>query len=81
MRSAILILALGLSLSACQTLGGPKPDGVSNEWLAALKEIASDPRCAHTDRIQGNLGGLTGNNLSVFLERECPAQPQAPAAP
>jgi hypothetical protein len=36
------------------------------------KQIATDPRCGHTDRVQGNLGGVSGNNLAVFLERTCP---------
>jgi hypothetical protein len=42
------------------------------------KQIATDPRCSHTDRVQGNLGGLSGNALAVYLERTCPPAEAAP---
>jgi hypothetical protein len=71
----IVILAACVALSGCSSLtGAPNQTDV----IGALKEIASDPRCGHVDRIQGNLGGLGGNNLSVFLERTCPPAPAAP---
>lgn len=60
--------ALALALSGCSTTSG---SSISD----AIKEIASDPRCGHIDRIQGNLGGLSANNLSLFLERTCPPAP------
>lgn len=69
--SLVLALAATFALAACAGL----PGGGGSDVGAALKEIASDPRCGHVDRIQGNLGGLTGNNLSVFAERTCPAAP------
>jgi hypothetical protein len=68
----IAVTALSLSLGGCSSItGAPNQTDV----IGALKEIASDPRCGHVDRIQGNLGGLGGNNLSVFLERTCPPAP------
>jgi len=71
------ILACALILSACGTVTG----GTSNAQLSdTLKAIASDPRCGHTDRVQGDLGGL-GSGLHVFLERTCPAAVAAPGAP
>lgn len=83
-----ILLALALSASAaclagCGTLAG---GGSSlDTFNQTLKELATDPRCGHTDRLQGNLGGLTGNNLSVYLERTCPAamnpSPAAEPAP
>lgn len=60
-----------LSLAGCGTLQPGQTDLVK-----AVQEIAADPNCGHTDRISGNLGGLTGNNLNVFLERTCPARSQ-----
>ncbi len=78
-----IILALALSaaaacLAGCGTLtGGPSGLETFNQ---TLEKLATDPRCGHTDRLQGNLGGLTGNNLSVYLERTCPPA-QAPNAP
>lgn len=64
---------VALALAGCGTAGL----GAGNsDVIGTLKEIASDPRCAHTDRVSGNLGGLGGNNLNVFLERQCPL-PQA----
>lgn len=67
---SITLAAAALSLGACGTpLAGSKGQ---TDIVGALTTIASDPRCGHTDRISGNLGGLTGNNLNVFLERTCP---------
>jgi hypothetical protein len=73
MRKAILAL-LSLPLAGCAG-----PSGAAYADFA--KQIASDPKCGHTDRVQGNLGGLTGNNLAVYLERTCPAPAQAVSAP
>ncbi len=71
-----IVCVAALALTGCAGLPG---SGASNtDIVGALKEIASDPRCGHTDRLQGNLGGLGGNNLSVFLERTCPPAPAAP---
>lgn len=78
MRGILIVAAVSLAataLSACATLPGSGNADVVN----AIKEIATDPNCGHTDRISGNLGGLSGNNLNLFLERTCP--PRAPAAP
>lgn len=63
----VLIVAAALCLTACAS---------NANFHEAITEIASDPRCGHVDRIQGNLGGFGGNNLSVFLERTCPAAAQ-----
>ncbi|MGZ6016746.1 MAG: hypothetical protein ACXWKM_13480 [Phenylobacterium sp.] len=57
-------------LAACGTMGSAD----FQHFMDGVKEIASDPNCGHTDRIQGNLGGVTGNNLAVYLERTCPAR-------
>jgi hypothetical protein len=63
MRGTIVLLAL--LASGCSTAN-------SQSFADFAKQIASDPRCGHTDRVQGNLGGVTGNNLAVYLERVCP---------
>lgn len=73
----MLAAAAALSLGACAGL--PGGDGSASGVLSVLREVAMDPNCAHTDRVSGNLGGLTGNNLNVFLERTCPARPDPPA--
>ena len=65
MRLILACLAV-LSLEGCSTTG-------STDFATFLQQVASDPKCGHTDRVQGNLGGLTGNNLAVYLERTCPA--------
>lgn len=87
------LLALAFSTTACGTPGLPalsngavakaanaQTNAQTNDVVGAIKEIAKDPNCAHTDRLQGNLGGLSGNNLSVFVERVCPVRPVAPVA-
>lgn len=72
MRAAIMgaVALAALGLTGCASAGGA---GLA-QFNATLEKLASDPRCGHTDRLQGNLGGLTGNNLSVYLERTCPPQ-------
>jgi hypothetical protein len=70
--------AAALGLSGCAMAGGGS-NAALTQFNDTLGKIASDPRCGHTDRLQGNLGGLTGNNLSVFLERTCPPATPAPA--
>lgn len=71
MTRLLPLLAVGLLLSGCASM----PGGAGNTDVAAmLTEIAKDPNCGHTDRISGNLGGLGGNNLNVFLERTCAAK-------
>jgi len=79
MRLVLFASAAALALAGCQSIptGGSDASGV----MRVLHEIATDPNCAHTDRVSGNLGGLTGNNLNVFLERSCPAQPAQKPAP
>jgi hypothetical protein len=81
-----ILIALALSaaaacLAGCGTLTGGESS--LDTFNQTLKELATDPRCGHTDRLQGNLGGLTGNNLSVYLERTCPPAQgaNAPATP
>lgn len=66
-----------VAVSACGSTGS------SASFADFAKTIAEDPRCGHIDRVQGNLGGLTGNNLAVYLERTCPAgtPPTPPTAP
>lgn len=68
------VLVATLLMTACSPFLPQGSGSGGNEIIGALKEIASDPRCGHTDRIQGNLGGMGGNNLSVFLERTCPPE-------
>lgn len=63
---ALLVLAIGAALTGCSSTS-------SASFADFAKAIASDPRCGHVDRVQGNLGGLGGNNLAVYLERTCPA--------
>jgi hypothetical protein len=73
-RVALRLFALAtaaMGLTACGTALAPGGKG-QTDIVGALTTIASDPRCGHTDRISGNLGGLAGNNLNVFLERTCP---------
>lgn len=70
---------LPLWLAAYVLLAGCASTASSTDIVGALKEIASDPRCGHTDRVSGNLGGFGGNNLNVFLERTCPVAPPEPA--
>jgi hypothetical protein len=68
--------ALAASLGGCAVAS-------STAFADFAKQIATDPRCSHTDRVQGNLGGLTGNTLAVYLERTCPpgdARPKTTAA-
>lgn len=73
MKAVLLIAAASVALSGCASagLGG----GTSQaDFLKALQAMASDPRCGHTDRLQGDIGGL-GSGLHVFLERTCPPDP------
>lgn len=65
------VAALGLSVAGCGTVTG----GGNAELLAAIKTMATDPNCGHTDRLNVTLGALPSG--SVFLERNCPM----PAAP
>lgn len=67
LAAALALACAPLALSGCATAAG-------TTLSDAMKEIASDPRCGHTDRIQGNLGGLSANNLSLYLERTCPPE-------
>lgn len=69
LKSAALSLA-AIALSGC---AGMTAGAGNTDLIGTLKEIASDPRCAHVDRVSGNLGGLGGNNLNIYLERTCPA--------
>lgn len=74
MRALVLAAATlaAAALSGCGTLSG----GNGAEFTKALSQMASDPRCGHVDRIQGDIGGL-GSGLHVFLERTCPPAPEA----
>lgn len=69
-RATIALTAVACLLAACGTTGTQD----FQHFLDGVKELAQDPNCGHTDRIQGNLGGLGGNNLAVYLERTCPAK-------
>jgi hypothetical protein len=69
-RLAALTALAGL-LGGCGSTNSPA-------FADFAKQIATDPRCSHTDRIQGNLGGLSGNALAVYLERTCPPADAAP---
>ena len=71
---ALLIGLVALPLCACSTAN-------TATFADFAKQIAQDPNCAHTDRVQGNLGGVTGNNLAVYLERSCPAKAATPTPP
>jgi hypothetical protein len=84
-RAAVTFAALAVSavgLSGCLGAGGLPGSGSGlTQFNATLDKLASDPRCGHTDRVQGNLGGLTGSNLAVFFERTCPpGEASKPAA-
>lgn len=68
----------GAILAPLLLLAGCSSTASSQAFTDFAKEIATDPHCGHTDRVQGNLGGVTGNNLAVFLERTCPAPAQTP---
>lgn len=72
MRVAI-IAAAALALSACSTMGG----GASG-FTQAAAEIAKDPNCGHTDRINIILGVVSSG--SIFLERNCPMPAAKPPA-
>lgn len=77
LKTFVALTAAAMMLGACGTTGGMN----STDFLTAVKEIAQDPNCGHTDRIQGNLGGLGGNNLALYFERTCPAKGATPAPP
>lgn len=66
----ITALALSVTLSGCSTAAGG-----NGQFLSAITEIAKDPKCGHTDRVNVVLGPISTG--SVFLERNCPA----PATP
>lgn len=72
----LIITAAAMALSGCSSMGGGQSQ---TDFLDAVKQIASDPRCGHVDRVQGDIGGLS-SGLHVFLERTCPAQPATPAS-
>lgn len=62
---ACSLLALGLS--ACASVQG----ATNTDLVNAIKEVARDPNCGHTDRIDIDLN-LTGPRGKLFLERQCP---------
>ena len=70
---AVLLLA-GCGVSGC---GSTALNG-QNQFISAISEIAKDPTCGHTDRIDIDLG-LTGSHGKLFLERACPIPAPAPA--
>ena len=74
MHRTLLIAAAALALSACSSIGGG-----GSGLAAALKEIATDPTCAHHDEVRGVTGaaGIPAS-LQFTLLRDCPAR--APAA-
>jgi hypothetical protein len=63
-------LVASLALTGCASMSGDS----GKQLTDALQAMASDPNCGHTDRVQGDIGGL-GSGLHVFLERTCPARP------
>jgi hypothetical protein len=70
--SAAAIAALGLS--SCGTAGVGGAD--------LLKQLASDPNCAHHDEAEVivGAGGVPGS-AHVKVSRDCPARPPATATP
>lgn len=66
------LAAASLAMTACGTipLGN---DQTGKSWADAAIEIAKDPKCGHTDRIDIDLGVVSKGK--VFLERAC-TQPQ-----
>ena len=75
MKSILVAAALA---AACLATSGCASG--SSSFMAAATEIAKDPNCAHTDRVNVTLGGMTGATGSVFLERNCAAATPAQAA-
>lgn len=79
MKLCILTIAavgiLALPLAACGTAG----INGQNQFIAAVTEVAKDPRCGHTDRIDIDLS-LTGPRGKLFLERNCPLPAPTPLA-
>lgn len=68
--TATALAAACLAVSGCAGVNSASSTQLSD----TLKAIASDPNCGHTDRVQGDIGGLS-SGLHVFLERTCPARP------
>lgn len=71
----IAIAAASLAVTACGTipLGN---DQTGKSWADAAIEIAKDPKCGHTDRIDIDLGIVSKGK--IFLERACTSPaPQA----
>lgn len=76
LTTAILAAAFAASLGGCSSLGG----GGGGAGLAdAMKQIATDPTCAHHDEVRGVTGaaGIPAS-LQFTLLRDCPAR--APVA-
>lgn len=78
----LILAALAVAcaaLCACSPLaamtGAPGRGG--SELSEAIRTIATDPNCGHTDRLNVTLGPIpTG---SIFLERNCPGPADRPA--
>lgn len=82
MKFRIITVVALLGLGACQTgcgtipgTGGPSLNG--DQLAAAMKDIAMDPNCGHTDTLNVILGPVPSGSL--FLQRQCPG-PAAKAA-
>lgn len=75
----LIISALGLSLSACAALPGGAT-GLDPKFLDGVKEVLTDPSCAHHDEFRATVGaaGIPAST-TVVATRDCPVK-TAPAA-
>lgn len=70
--------AVSVSLSGCAGMPGTSGASLNSDQLAeAVKSIAMDPNCGHTDTLNVILGPVPSGSL--FLQRLCPS-PAAKAA-
>lgn len=71
-------LAVLCLLAACTTgcATGLSPGGAKltgDQLAATMKDIATDPKCGHTDTLNVILGPVPSGSL--FLQRQCPGPP------
>lgn len=72
----ILLLATAsvaaIALAGCNGLGALTGSPGGSQLSEAIKAIATDPNCGHTDRLAVALGPVPSG--TVYLERNCPAR-------
>jgi hypothetical protein len=69
-RGLTVLAAVCIGLSGCGTIPIGN-DQTGKSWAQAAIEIAKDPKCGHTDRIDIDLGIVSKGK--IFLERACNA--------